>query len=147
MPVVRSKGLKDEKGQEKNRNSNKQSNIEKYTDNYNDKDRDKGRERGRKQGRETEREKEVVSGMTLHDQTMSVQAARACVMLSAKELVTSLGAAADNSKRGAGRADVTPSGMEHTMSSISVIVTSRHYCNCYCCHYNCHMCVCVCVLI
>ena len=43
-----------------------------------------------------DKNEEHLSSISVHDQAMSVQAARACVMLNAKELVASLGSAWDS---------------------------------------------------
>ena len=121
MPIIRSKINKEdndkdkERGREKGSEISKLSHNDKSSDMYYEKDgdkdkdreRDKVRERGRKQGRDEDtdkvsrRELGNKNGLIVHDQTMSVQAARSCVMLNVKELVTSLGSAADGITRAA----------------------------------------------
>ena len=116
VPIIRSKINKEEKDREKgserskqnnNNNNDKSNEIYQEKDGDKDRERDKGRGRGRNQGRETDTDEMSMrdygnkNGLILHDQTMSVQAARSCVMLNVKELVTSLGSAADGITRAA----------------------------------------------
>ena len=89
-PQLKTNGKKDSvKQNSKSTNVGTDKNLEST------RDKEKGTLDGENDENDDKNE-EHLSSISVHDQAMSVQAARACVMLNAKELVASLGSAWDS---------------------------------------------------